>query len=273
MNSQQALAFLLEQLDGALQESLARHNAAALDGDFEAVEIEVERQRNLVSARNQLQTLQELWLGLVGEQQRSPEPPQPPRRRKRLPKGVKTPNKAFVLPILTALEEMGGRETTAEVLSRVEGLMSDTLNEFDLGKLKNGQLRWHNTAQWARQDMKEASLLADDSPRGVWEITELGRALLREQGKSAEERKIISSPGDTRQTTNFSQGRPIFARYKKRRFEAILLPNHQVVWNGGEYSSPSSAASAVAGGTAMNGWRFWRYLDDKGNEQLIDTLR
>jgi hypothetical protein len=107
----------------------------------------------------------------------------------------------------------------------------------------------------------------------VWEITELGRVLLREQGKSAEERKIISSPEDTRQTTNSSQGRPIFARYKKRRFDAILLPNHQVVWNGREYSSPSSAASAVAGGTSINGWRFWRYLDNKGNQQLIDTLR
>jgi restriction system protein len=270
MNSQQALAFLLDQVEGALQESLARHKAAALDGDFEAVEIEVELQRNLVSARNQLQTLQELWPGLVGEQQRPPEPPQPPGR---LPKGAKTPNKDFMLPILTVLEEMGGRETTAKVLSQVEDLMSDRLNEFDLGKLKNGQLRWHNTAQWARQDMKEAGLLADDSPRGVWEITELGRVLLREQGKSAEERKIISSPEDTRQTTNFSEGRPIFARYKKRRFEAILLPNHQVVWSGGEYSSPSSAASAVAGGTSINGWRFWRYVDDKGNEQLIDTLR
>jgi restriction system protein len=273
VNSQQAFATLLSGVEAALKESLACHNTAALAGDFDAVEIEVERQRNLVSARNQLQTLQELWPGLVGEQQRPPEPPQSPRRRKRLPKGAKTPNKAFVLPILTVLEEMGGRETTAEVLSRVEDLMSDTLNEFDLGKLKNGQLRWHNTAQWARQDMKEAGLLADDAPRGVWEITELGRALLRKQGKSLEERKTISSPRDTRQTTSSSEGRPIFARYKKRRFEAILLPNHQVVWNGGEYSSPSSAASAVAGGTSINGWQFWRYVDDKGNEQLIDTLR
>lgn len=67
MNGQQALAILLEQVEGALQKSLARHNAAALDSDFEAVEIEVERQRNLVSARNQLQGLQELWPGLVGE--------------------------------------------------------------------------------------------------------------------------------------------------------------------------------------------------------------
>ena len=62
-------------------------------------------------------------------------------------------------------------------------MMSATLNEFDLGPLKNGAMRWRNTAQWARQKMKEEGLLADDSPYGIWEITKRGRAYLREQRK------------------------------------------------------------------------------------------
>jgi len=58
--------------------------------------------------------------------------------------------------------------------------MAGTLNEFDLSPLKSGELRWRNTAQWARQKMKDKGLLAGDSPRGIWEITARGRAYLRE---------------------------------------------------------------------------------------------
>ena len=65
MDSRQIFAILLEQLEVVLGESLARHKTAALNGDFEAVEIEIERQKNLVNARNQLQGLQELWSGLI----------------------------------------------------------------------------------------------------------------------------------------------------------------------------------------------------------------
>jgi restriction system protein len=193
MNSQQALAFLLDQVEGALQESLARHHAAAHEGDSAPVEIEVERQKSLISTRSQLQALQELWPELVRKRQQQPDeqPKQSgqdtsPHKKfgKRLPKGARTPQKAFVLPILTALEEMNGRGPSDEVLNIVEQLMSGTLNDFDYGRLKRGQLRWHNTAQWARQQMKDEGLLANDSPRGVWEITERGRTFLHEHSET-----------------------------------------------------------------------------------------
>ena len=182
MKSQQAFSVLLKAVEAALQKSLSHSNTAAQQGDFETVEIEVERQKNLVSARDQIQVLQELWPDLVGEQ-RSAEKPKRTRRRtrtsKRLPKGVKTPQKAFVVPILTALEQLGGSGRMAKVLDIVGGLMSGTLNKYDLSQLKNGQLRWRSTAQWARQKMKDDGLLADDSPRGIWEITDKGREVLR----------------------------------------------------------------------------------------------
>jgi len=187
MNSRQAFSTLLDEVKAALEESLARHRTAMQRGDFEAMEAELDRQKNLVSARQQLEVLQELWPGLVGKC-KAPRRPKRARRatprRKRLPRGVKTPQQAFVVPILHVLEELGGSGTVSDVLDRVGELMSGTLNEFDLSTLKSGMARWRNTAQWARQAMKKERLLADDSPRGVWEITERGRAYLR---KHAEE--------------------------------------------------------------------------------------
>ena len=183
MNSQRAFRTLLAGVEAALEESLARHRAATRRGDFDTMEVELERQKNLVSARQQLEGLQELWPRLVGEHQsarRSKRTRRPTSRGKKLPRGAKTPQNAFVLPILHTLEGLGGSGTVAEVLDLVGKLMVGTLNEFDLSPLKNGQVRWRNTARWARQKMKDEGLLAGDSPRGIWEITARGRAYLRE---------------------------------------------------------------------------------------------
>ena len=192
MRSGEAFSFLLEVVGVAFQDSLSRSNAAARRGEFETVEVEVEKQKNLVSARGQLNVLQELWSGLVGEYKPGKRPKRTRRHTrtgKRLPRGVKTSQKAFVLPILTALEQLEGNGRMAEVLDIVGRLVSDTLNKHDLSQLKNGLIRWRNTAQWARQQMKGEGLLADDSPRGVWEITERGRVFLREH---AEKQMLLS---------------------------------------------------------------------------------
>jgi restriction system protein len=35
-----------------------------------------------------------------------------------------------------------------------------------------GPPRWRNTAQWARNDLREQGLIRDDTPRSIWEITD-----------------------------------------------------------------------------------------------------
>ncbi len=40
------------------------------------------------------------------------------------------------------------------------------------------QVRWQNSAQWARNLMVKEGMLQSDSPVGIWEITEKGRAFL-----------------------------------------------------------------------------------------------
>jgi hypothetical protein len=91
----------------------------------------------------------------------------------RLPPGVRTPESAFVLPILRALDELGGSATMQHVLEKVGVAMKERMRDVDYQSLKSdpGRPRWNNTAQWARNSMVEEGLLKKNSPRGVWEIT------------------------------------------------------------------------------------------------------
>ena len=49
------------------------------------------------------------------------------------------------------------------------------------GPESGGNPRWRNAAQWARNSMIRDGRLKSDSPRGIWEISEAGRAELKSQ--------------------------------------------------------------------------------------------
>jgi len=98
------------------------------------------------------------------------------------PRGVKTPVRAYRIPILRALTEAGGAGSTAAILDLVYELMQHRLNDYDLQMKPSGGLRWRNTAQWERLQMVKEGLLANDSPHGIWKITAAGRRYLDEHG-------------------------------------------------------------------------------------------
>jgi hypothetical protein len=114
----------------------------------------------------------------------SQEAGEPPSATDRLAKGLRTPETAFILPILRALEELGGAATMQAVLEKVGAAMKGQLKDVDFQPLKSdpGRPRWNNTAQWARNTMVETGLLKKNSPRGIWEITAAGRERLRKGG-------------------------------------------------------------------------------------------
>jgi hypothetical protein len=99
----------------------------------------------------------------------------------RLARGLRTPESAFVLPILRALEELGGSAPMQHVLEKVGEAMEGQIRDVDRQSLKSdpGLPRWNNTAQWARNTMVVDGLLKNDSPRGVWEIAAAGKEHLR----------------------------------------------------------------------------------------------
>jgi len=59
--------------------------------------------------------------------------------------------------------------------------MKPVFKKVDYDPLASGpdNPRWRNAAQWARNSMIRDGLLKGDSPRGVWEISNKGRDLLR----------------------------------------------------------------------------------------------
>jgi len=101
----------------------------------------------------------------------------PFQRRKRRSRVQKLSQDAYRGPILVALRELGGSGSMAEVLDRVFQEVEGRLTEADRERLASGtDVRWRNTAAWERFKMVEEGLLASDSPRGTWELTEKGAA-------------------------------------------------------------------------------------------------
>ena len=100
----------------------------------------------------------------------------------RLQRGVRTREESYYRPILEVLTEMGGSGKVAEVLDRIGEKMEGVLKECDYEPLASEpkNLRWRNAAQWARNSMVNEGLLKNDSPRGIWEVSDKGKNFINE---------------------------------------------------------------------------------------------
>ncbi|HQY92750.1 MAG: winged helix-turn-helix domain-containing protein [Caldilinea sp.] len=84
--------------------------------------------------------------------------------------------------MLEILVKQGGSSDANVVLDLLYAKMAPVLNDYDHTPLASDGItpRWRNTAQWARNSLREQGLIRPDSPRGVWIISEAGRAWLRQ---------------------------------------------------------------------------------------------
>jgi restriction system protein len=87
-------------------------------------------------------------------------------------------------PVLDALRALGGSGTPDEVVERI-ALELKLSDEVQNETLQSGQSRFRNQVAWARSYLVWEGLL-DSSKRGVWSLTERGRAtsLTREQARA-----------------------------------------------------------------------------------------
>ena len=90
----------------------------------------------------------------------------------------------YFAPLLDALRKLGGSGTPDEVTDQIAAdlkLSDEVQNEL----LQSGELRYRNQVAWARFYLAREGLL-DSSKRGVWSLSEKGRATHLTQEQSRE---------------------------------------------------------------------------------------
>lgn len=134
--------------------------------------------------RTKVLTLSSEWEKLKAA---APQPPPEPHSKSdrkflgKLRKGMRTPETTFYQPLLEVLAEVGGGAEMSKVLDKLYPKIASLLKPVDEQHLPSGPKtgpRWRNTAQWARNTLKEHGHMKSDSPHGVWEITDAGRKWL-----------------------------------------------------------------------------------------------
>jgi len=109
-------------------------------------------------------------------------------RKARAARGSILPEGEYWRPILSIIEEAGGSAPASQVIDALKERLQGQFTPQDLEPLAMGEVRWRNRARFARLRMTERGLLSSGSRRGVWEITDTGRAhleRLREVERSA----------------------------------------------------------------------------------------
>lgn len=101
-------------------------------------------------------------------------------RRQMVP-GKLTLQGEFWKPMLEALVEMGGQGSRQEVHKAVKRKMKDRLKPGDYELNRDGTTKWSKAVEWQRLKMKHEGLIAGNTPRGIWKITDQGRRWLSQQ--------------------------------------------------------------------------------------------
>jgi hypothetical protein len=65
----------------------------------------------------------------------------------------------------------------------------------------------------------------------------------------------------------------IRAYYKGRIYRANVRPGGSINYKGKLYTSPSYAGMAITKTSTLNGWKFWKYRNKKGEWVYLDELR
>lgn len=181
-----AMSLLRETLGTEQKRIYWEGSQAMARGDLDTAEAVIDFAKRLLAFTKKVEALGAEWRDL--EELRNDATPTvqqivSKRFFGRKSKGEITPQSAFERPILEALVQMGGGGKTEKVLDRVGEMMKGVLKPIDFERHKSNQIRWRNTAQWARNDMaNEDGRMKKDSPNGYWEITDKGRAWLKDTG-------------------------------------------------------------------------------------------
>jgi hypothetical protein len=111
------------------------------------------------------------------------------------------PSKAFRLPLLEAMYELGGRATSKQATDLVGKKIWSLLGPGDHKVRSDGKERWQNSVHWNRLQLKLDGLFKRDSDHDVWELTAQGFECAKKQVAGRKEDRN-SLPGDQVGTFN-----------------------------------------------------------------------
>lgn len=185
-----ALHLLGESLQGEVQRINTEGAQAMSKGDYDTAQSVIDFAKRLTAFRTKVDALGKEWAELEDLRDKaSAEVQQIVSKRffGRKSSGEITPQEDYCRPLLTVLVEMGGKGKTKNVLDQLGVKMKGILKPKDYEPHESNakQIRWRNTAQWARNTMaNQDGRMKDDSPSGIWEISEKGKAWLRKNTAS-----------------------------------------------------------------------------------------
>ena len=182
-NVSSAFEMLLEEVEAEI-DFINSVGSRAFEGrNYERAQEALERSKPLVVFRDSIADLRKEWeqMSALSDQDDDEETRTQRQNLGKLRKGLRTPESSYYMPILEVLDGMGGGGRVSEVLDSVGKKMKPVLKDVDFGPLASNpeNPRWRNAAQWARNSMVKEGLLKNDSPHGVWEISDKGQAMLK----------------------------------------------------------------------------------------------
>lgn len=181
-NVEAAFEMLLEEIEAEIDFVTNIGSKSFEKRDFERAKDALEHAGKLTAFRDKTFLLRKEWTAMNRLEVDQEEKAEHAERQNlgRLQRGMRTPEEAYYKPILQALRDMGGSGKVAAVLDEVGKKMKSVLKKWDYEPLSSNpdNPRWRNAAQWARNSMVNEGLLKNDSPRGVWEMSDKGNQFL-----------------------------------------------------------------------------------------------
>lgn len=233
-NDQGDVGAALQLLREALGEEEKRirweGSQAMAKGDYDTATAVLDFAKRLLAFTGKVESLGTEWQNLQDlRDEATPEVQQIVSKRffGRIGKGEITPHQDFCRPILETLVELGGGARTKTVLDKIGLKMKGVLKpaDYECHKSDAKQIRWRNTAQWARNTMvNDDGRMKQGSPNGYWEISDKGRAWLKSKSAPTSvgaASKVTAITMAHRLDEDFSFTKPTAFVLEGRRFDDV----------------------------------------------------
>ena len=181
MNVSDALENLFQALKSELEEAKSSGSRAFDEGEFDAAQTAAEKGAVIGEILENAQQIRDQWLAFQeGTPSSEPAPAVPKEPRKKGPDS-EVSEQSFFIPILSALEGMGGKGSAEDVLDQVELLVAEELAPSDFVAVDGGAPKWRELAYAASMLMVRKGLLHTSASKDEWQITPKGRLFFLER--------------------------------------------------------------------------------------------